>query len=240
MANKKLTIAGALLLGIVFTVIWLLLSNPRLYPIKTIQIQASYQHINPDTLQNTITAHLTGNFFTLDVRQLKKSILQLPWVYSVDIKRVWPDKLIVYITEQTAVACWNNNALFNAAGQIFQPGTGTARRAPTCPADLPQLQGPTDQIVEVWQHYQQMNSLLFSKLGLTISKLTFDPQGIWQLTLDNHIKVYLQNTDNEQQLMLFIKAYPKVIVGKIKRIDSVDMRYNETGFAIKWKNSHSN
>ena len=40
--------------------------------------------------------------------------------------------------------------------------------------------------------------------------------------------------------MLFIKAYPKVIVGKIKRIDSVDMRYNETGFAIKWKNSHSN
>ena len=232
MINKITSVIPKLLLilsliGLVY--LYIFFKNPNHFPIKNVQIEATYQHINPQTLQQTAAPYAHGGFFSLNVAKIKKNLLQIPWVYAVDIKRSWPDGIVVNITEQRPVARWNGSSLLNSDADIFTPDKSTF------PDDLPLLSGPDDQAVEVWQHYQDINQSL-SAIGLGVTQLDLDAQGSWHMLLSNGITVLLGNTNIINQLQMFIKAYPKIIEARGDDVARVDLRYN-TGLAIKWKKS---
>jgi cell division protein FtsQ len=161
------------------------------------------------------------------VDKIKQSILQLPWVYAVSINRVWPNKLVIKITEQQAMARWNNNALLNSNADIFIPN------AADLPNDLPNLFGPNDQAEEVWHSYQEMNQAI-KNLGLDITGLGLNSQGCSRLVLNNGINVILGNEAIMKRFYEFIKVYPKIIGVNGKNVANVDLRYSN-GLAIKWK-----
>lgn len=206
---------------------WSVLKDPQIFPINEVKIKATYQHIDPQTIQHAIASYVNSSFFAVDITSIKKQLLQLPWVYMVFVNRVWPDKIFVKITEQTAVVQWNNNSLLNSDGEIFTPSKSTF------PGNLPALFGPEDQVEEIWQYYQQMNQALV-KLGLTIIQASSDERGLWQLVLSNSINLMLGNTDIMNKFYMFVKVYPKIIGANGGRVKNIDLRY-ANGLAIKWK-----
>lgn len=201
--------------------------NPNNFPIKNIQIEASYQHINPQTLQQVIAPYIKGSFFSLNISKISKHIMALPWIYAVDISRIWPDGIIINVTEQTPIARWNNNSLLNSNADIFSPDKSTM------PDNLPLLSGPDDQAAEVLQYYEIMSQAL-SAINLKIVQLDLDAQGSWHLLLNDGITALLGNTNVMSRLQTFIKVYHKVVGKKEKDVARIDLRYN-TGFSIKWK-----
>jgi cell division protein FtsQ len=206
---------------------WSVLKNPQIFPINEVKVEATYQHIDPQTIQHAMASYVNSSFFAVDITSIKKQLLQLPWVYIVFVNRVWPDKVIVKITEQTAVAQWNNNSLLNSNGEVFTPSKSTF------PDNLPALFGPEDQVTEVWQYYQQMNQIL-TELGLKIIRVNTDDRGSWQLILNNDINLMLGNNNIMNKFYMFIKVYPKIIGTNSNRVISVDLRY-ANGLAIRWK-----
>jgi len=218
-----------LIVLIVLGIFWLRteFNNPLFFPINQVQIKATYQHLDPENIQKTIAPFVNANFFSIKVNQIKQSILQLPWVYAVSINRVWPNKLVIKITEQQAAARWNNNALLNSNADIFIPN------AADLPDDLPNLFGPDDQAEEVWHSYQQMNQAI-KNLDLGITGLGLNSQGCWRLVLNNGINVILGNEAIMKRFYKFIKVYPKIIGANGENVANVDLRYSN-GLAIKWK-----
>ena len=228
--NKIATLIPKLLLilllaGLIYG--YFFFKNPDNFPVKNIQIEASYQHINPQALQQVIAPYIKGGFFSLNVSKIRKHIMELPWVYAVNISRTWPDGIVINVSEQIPVACWNGNSLLNSDGDIFTPDKSTM------PDNLPLLLGTDDQAVEVLQYYGVMNQDL-SAINLAITQLDLDAQGSWHLLLNNGITVLLGNSSIVNRLQIFIKAYHKVIGAKEKDVARVDLRYN-AGFSIKWK-----
>lgn len=207
---------------------WFFLRNPSIFPIEDVMVKATYEHVNSQDLQQIIMPYTKASFFGVDVRDLQHDLLQLPWVYAANISRVWPNKLLVQITEQHPVAVWNGNSLLNLDIKIFTPAVVTM------PTDLPELIAPDPgKAREVWYYYQQMSQLL-QPLELTIKSLKLSADGGWDLVLDNGIKVYLGNVNFIKRLGRFINAYSEVIEPKSDKIYSIDLRYS-SGFAIQWK-----
>lgn len=218
------------IIGLITTVLWAwrLFHNPQFMPIKSVKLVATYQHIDQPTLAKIITPYITDTgLFAIEVEQLKQGLLQQPWIYSVLIKRIWPDEIEIDLVEQQAVVLWNNDGLLNSQGIKFTPDKKTF------PVDLPLLQGPEGQEQQVFKQYNQFNSML-APLNLKVNELELNSRGSWQMILSNNILVILGRTDIEQRLNRLLAVYPEMFANRAQDVISVDLRYTE-GLAVKWR-----
>lgn len=206
---------------------WSLLKNPNFMPIKTVKIDASYQHLNPQNLQDIIAPYVSTGLFSVDVENLKRQLLQQPWIYNVLIRRVWPDELEIQIDEQQTVAIWNKTELVNVEGDVFIPPIKTF------PQGLPLFQGPDGQQQIVLQQYQQFSGIL-APLHLTINEIHLNPRHSWQLKLNDGTTLLLGRGDVIPRLNRFVAIYPKIFTDPHQQAQKVDLRYSN-GLAVEWK-----
>lgn len=203
------------------------LRNPENFPIERVTIIAPYEHITPKMLQEVVSAFAARGFFGLDVISLKQRLLALTWVYSVVIKRAWPDTIVITVFEQKAVAAWNDEALLNQEGKIFRPLKSSF------PDKLPLLSGADTNAIQVWQNYQAMQAQL-NPLHFNIARLSLDEQGFWHAILNDGGEIFISYANPLVHLNDFIAAYPKIIESHHgEHWRSIDLRY-EDGVAIKW------
>ena len=204
------------------------LQNPDNFPIARVRIVAPYEHITPKVLQDIVSTFALRGFFGLNVIALKQQLLALPWVYSVSIKREWPDTIVISVIEQKAAAAWNDQALLNQEGGIFRPEKASF------PNDLPLLFGADSEAAQVWRNYQDMQMRL-NPLHFNITHLQLDTQGFWHATLSDGSEIFINATNSLERLQDFILAYPKIIESHHdSRWRTIDLRY-EDGMAVKWE-----
>ena len=170
------------------------------------------------------------NFFTVDIEAIQHQLEDMPWVYSVSIRKRWPDTLKIHIVEQSIVAIWNDHALLNRFGEIVKASPDKVRD------NYVKLYGEDDQSNDVLNDYLKMNQLL--KVNkLKVASLKNDKRHTSNIILQNGIALHLGQEQKLDRIQRFLSVYP-LIQEKydINTIDYVDLRY-DTGFAIGWKTS---
>ncbi len=225
---SAVVIASLICLGYWF---YLQLENPATLPFKWIKIDASANHIPARQLKQTVKSHINGGFFSIDIKKLKQSLVELPWIESVSVRKIWPSTLEIIVQERQPVARWGEKALINKQGTLFYP------KPKTIPQDLPLLLGPDESAKKVLSQYQQFNQEL-STLGLSIRELRLSQRLAWHLLLRNGIELMLGRNKMMQRLRLFTQLYPRIIGAQGKRVARVDLRY-PNGLAIRWRKSAS-
>ncbi len=211
---------------------WQFLRDPVRFPVRTVKVEAGYQHVDKQTLAQIVMPYVERGFFGLKVRSLKQHIAQLPWVAQASVVRVWPDKIIIQIQEQQAVAQFGNAALINEQGQLFRPPVNTF------PANLPVLNGNEDKTTKLWQYYQEMNAVLMP-LQLSIRELDLNNRQSVNLVLSNGTVVLLGHNQILSRLQRFVKVYPQIFTSTNAHAERVDLRY-ENGLTIKWASNNTN
>ncbi|WP_423202726.1 cell division protein FtsQ/DivIB [Legionella nagasakiensis] len=206
--------------------IYLFLADAQRFPINTVKIVATYQHITRKQLEDVLTNYLNTSFFSLPVRQLHADLNSLAWVKQVSIGRIWPDTLKITLTEKMPIAVWNDSFLTND-GQLFKVEINRSD------LDLPQLSGPENQQRDVLQIYQKLSKIL-SKYGLRAISLQLSNNQAWELALANGVQLRLGKRDIERRLQRFCSAYPTLFADKPEQLSSVDLRYAR-GMAVQWK-----
>ncbi|MFZ5523633.1 MAG: cell division protein FtsQ/DivIB [Pseudomonadota bacterium] len=223
-------IANALLacsvIGVLFGAGYYLMNLPGAFPLRSVSLNASPQNVAAEQVLRVLRTEVQGNLITVDIDRLRRSLEQLPWVRSVDIRRELPDRLAVLLEEHQALARWNDSKLVNVQGEVF---IAESERV------MPSFVGPEGTSAEVAQRYAEF-SRQFDALDLRATQLALSPRHAWQIRLSNGMVLELGREDVRQRLARFVAVYPYT-KGRIqKTADSgavhVDLRYRN-GFAVR-------
>jgi cell division protein FtsQ len=221
------TFTGLLLLGAMVGSIWAFSYwEPRLLPVRIIEVQGELHHHSSELLRETLVKRLQGGFLTADLSDLKQAAEELAWVGGASIRRVWPDRLQVRVVEHRPVARWKGDGLVTAEGIVFRPRG-------VIPAGLPMLVGDEQRSRELVQRYLKWRDSLMMA-GQLIDTVSVDARGAWSLDLVSGMRLELGTDDIEQRLTRFIAAAPQLEAAGRARV--VDLRYSN-GFAVKWATS---
>ena len=221
---RQLNILAGFLVGLVvlacsLTALQMALRSP-LWPVRDVTIQGELRHTIRPEIEAALHGRVHGNFFSVDVVEVRDALERLPWVRRAAVRRVWPDSLEATLEEHVALARWGESALVNTYGERFPGGTNQ---------QLPRLSGPRGSEGEVARRYARFNQLL-APLGAQVEEVILTPRLAWQLKLSNGVRLALGRDADaaEQRLERFVQSAAKGVV----RYDYVDLRY-PNGFALR-------
>ncbi len=211
---------------------------PSAFRVDRVKVEGVLEHIDPTPLAKVVSAAVDGNFFSLDLNRVERAVADLPWVYSVTVRRVWPRSIHVTVIEQHPVARWGKSHWLNTDGQVI---TLTPASDLT---ELVQLDGPDGASFRVLERYRKWQTRL-AKYGLKIRRVTLSPRRAWTLaispmswTVDRgdgigaaEFDVILGNRDTEARLQRFVRSYGTLLYQQAGELDRVDMRY-PNGIAV--------
>ncbi len=207
----------------------LLLVSP-LFPLREIDVRGALAHIGRTDIESACQSSVHGNFFAANLGVLRAALQRLPWVRSVDVRRIWPDRLRVSIEEHVALARWGDAALVDTYGDLFAGSTD---------AKLPLLAGPPGTEHEVTARYRLFAQLL-APLATPLERVILSPRYAWQLRLANGLDIELGRdlaTDPvDARLARFVAVYPALRSDLAQRAEYVDLRY-PNGFALRLPDS---
>ncbi len=220
----SLLILCALLLSA--RMVYLFLADPQRFPIETVKIIASYQHVTRKQIESVLTDYLNDSFVMLPINRLEADLTTLNWAHHVQIERIWPGTLKITLVENAPVAIWNES-LMTADGKLFNIGKEQAD------SELPRLSGPKQQQADILQMYEKLSNIL-TIYGLHASGLQLRDNQAWELVLSNGVQLHLGKRDLEKRLTRFCRAWPAVFADKPEQLSTVDLRYAR-GMAVQWK-----
>ncbi|AFJ02034.1 Cell division protein FtsQ [Methylophaga frappieri] len=196
-------------------------------PVRHVTIEGDIRHTDRDVLQQAVRPYVKGSFVDVDVAAIRRVTQALPWIESIQVRRVWPDTLHLVVTEHQAVARWNKAGLVSHRGQVFYP------EANTLPTGLVHLYGPTGSSEMMSRRLVAMQRDL-NGIGLKIKSLHMDKRRSWAMTFQNSLQLRLGRANSEARLQRFIKVYAAQLTDYQAQIAVIDMRYTN-GMAVQWK-----
>lgn len=232
---KTLLMAG--LFGGIITAVWYFNPQEKLQqfahrPIKQVQIEGAFQFISSEVLQRRIELYVKDSFLGLELSDLKQKLEQNPWIDSVAIARVWPDRLIVRVVEQQPIAQWGKKGFLNMRGDIVEVEKTTKIHA------LPLLQGDDRYAQEIMGQYLRVGKLL-AQQDLVLAAVELDDTRAWTLRLQSGITIKLGRERLWEKLQYLLTAKSGELGKDFHNIQLVDMRY-PSGFAVTWKSAEAN
>lgn len=219
-------------LGLVAAVVGMVWGLPkaieRLNPvIEQVAVHGTLNRLEQQHLQRQLEQVARGRFFTIDLEAVRAPLLGLPWIRSVEVKRIWPAAIAVTVVEQQPVARWGERGLLNDAGEPFYPPSIEGYE------QLPMLAGPTHLGKEILARYQQIRQRL-ELAGVPCRGLGYDPAAGWWLRLDGEIKVQLGSRDIEQRIDHLASLLRNSLKPALSRVAAIDMRYPSAA-AVRWR-----
>jgi cell division protein FtsQ len=201
-------------------------------PITKINVQGDLSYISQQAVQQRIAPYVASSFFTIDLASMRTELETMPWIAHAEVRRVWPDQVVIRLEEQLPVARWGDESLLNNQGQAFTP------RELANYEHLPQLFGPQRAQQQVMQQYQVLSQLL-RPLGFSIARLELRERGSWFLTTGPGsagpgIELLLGRGNLVEKMRRFIAIYDKTLKEQITNIARIDLRY-ANGLAVGWR-----
>ncbi|AIL32323.1 cell division protein FtsQ/DivIB [Basilea psittacipulmonis] len=199
------------------------------------------KNVSPNLLNNALIAKISGNFFTVNLDSVAQQVKQVPWVRSVQVRRLWPNGLVLYVEEHEPFAYWNSTQMIDTWGDVFTPSNFQE----SADMNLLHFQGPENSAKLVVKRYQYLAKML-SKIHLSVESITLNDRYAWNIRLDNGITLLLSRDevaesleDNDtdkvfnERISRFVNAWKEIqAFNKEHSIAIIDLRYSK-GFAVK-------
>jgi len=230
-ATRALLVVAAL--GVLGWVgVWLM--RHPVWTVQRIVVVGDVARQNAATLRAHLAApphgDLQGSFLSLDLQRWRAVFESAPWVRQAVVRREFPNRLRVILTEHQAVAWWGeagSGRLVNAQGEVFEAGFDA-------PDELPELEGPAGRSKEVLGLWQRLREETM-RLGLGLDRLELDERGTWRATLDNGAHLELGRGEPDAlvaRLQRFTTTLSQVTPRPAQRLQSADLRY-PSGYALR-------
>ena len=203
--------------------------NSQLFPLRTVSVLGAPQHLDAAAVERALDGRVTGNFFGVDLVAVRSAMESIPWVRRVEVRRHWPDTIVVKVEEHEALANWRDEQLVNTYGELFEGQVA---------AELPRFSGPNGTEAVVTAHYREFAQRL-AALQMRITSIELSPRHAWELKLAGEERGLTIMLGREQarysaadRLQRFVAMYPATVGPLHRNVGDVDLRY-PNGFALR-------
>ena len=204
------------------------------FDLRHIELRAAdadgLRHVNANAVRAAAVGRLSGNFFTMRLEDARRVFESVPWVAAVSLRRAWPDRLVVTLTEHRAIAVWDDGRLLADSGQLFVANVAEAE----VHGPLPLVDAPPRFGAEVARRLPQFTAHLAS-LGLAVDAIEVSDRASWTLRTDGGLAIEVGRDDPpgrlEERLALIASHYPAVAAQLGADLVRIDARYPQ-GFAV--------
>ena len=195
-------------------------------PLRAVTLTGELVRVDAQAVQERLAGRVTGNFFGVNLDEVRRLVGEAAWVRHVEVRREWPDRLVVRIEEHRPLARWTGGRLVSEQGELFEGSSDAA---------LPQLAGPPGSERDVTRRYLAMRERL-APIGLEPVQVTLSPRHAWQARLSNGLVLALGRIadaevaeparDGVDVLGRSVHEQPReldhVLVGELPRLAEVD------------------
>jgi len=201
------------------------------FTIKEIEYKGEFVLVDQQLVDQATKDVLIGNFFTVNLEQIKSTLEQLNWVRSVDVDKRWPSKVSISIKEYKPEMRWYSGGWVVKSGELVNlPISHNSSEYD----NLPILHGHHLDVAllrekfDLWQNYLLTENLKILRLDRSDSNSWIaylqNQQQQFQLRLGSSNKL-------EQRLQQFLSLYHQN-PEHFQALEYVDARY-PNGVAIK-------
>jgi cell division protein FtsQ len=230
--RQVLPVAAAILVVVLVTAagaaVYSWLGRSRLFSVRDIDMNRC-AYVTRDEVSGILSGAAQGNIWSLSSREIGRRLLTHPWVRSVSVRKVFPDRLVVRIEERKPAAMVNLDALY----YVDEEGTIFKRLTAYDPKNFPIVTGfsrgeLTARDAVTLQNLRKTLDLLRSTesgvLRQNISEVHFDAQeGYTLVTRDTGLQLKIGMMDFREAMKRIEEAIPKLTrVGQARGI--VDLK----------------
>ncbi len=212
-------------------------SRQPTFHIRQLTIDGELHRNNLPTVRANALPRITGDYFSVDLRQAREVFESVPWVRQAVVRRVWPNELRVTLEEHQPAAYWSHDErddqLVNVQGEVFDANVGDVEDE-----QLPTLKAPSSATAE---QAQQMLSMLnqlkpvLAPLGADIDTLELNDRGTWSVLLTDDAVIQLgRGTPEEiiERTARFVRTLPQLQAQYGQPLAYADLRYPK-GYAVQ-------
>lgn len=196
-------------------------------PVEQVEIQGELEFQTHKQIADIINHYVVNGFVSVDLQQLQKELVALPWIHEVAIKRKMEQGLLIQLQEQKPVAYWNHDSLINQYGEVFTPES-----VPVI-AGLPVFSGKDH--AKVLGVYQRVLATL-PEAHLPLRAVEVDARNVVQVSLSTQTELVMNYLQLAEQLERWRVIADAGLSRKLNEVKRVDLRYSN-GAAVSWKNN---
>ena len=200
--------------------LWAILDKP----IDTLVVKGDMTPAERTRIRDALIDANVEGILSTDLADFEDTLKSMGWARGVDIRRKWPNKLIVNIRKESPVAKWGMDDYLAADGSLLQ----LPDQYPNLPTLRSSVSNP-QQSMEVYRLLQQFAS----RQALRIMDLSESAEGEWVVEFANGLALHLGSSKINARMKRFLRAYSSVLREKVAIIDYVDARY-PSGIAVKF------
>jgi len=219
MIRNLLAVAMIVAIGLAAWSVWLQLDRP----VRSVRVEGALTAAEQRAIREVVSHSLKPGILSLDLDDLGTRIHDLSWPRTVEVRRLWPDALVIRVEKEAVVAAWGDGGYLNSAGAVVTLADGSE--------DVPTLataMAPPRRAMEV---YQMLASRLQPR-GLRIARLEENELGEWLVTLGDGMSIALGNEAIGDRLARFLTAWDRGLSDRADQITHVDTRYGN-GVAVR-------
>lgn len=192
--------------------------------------QQKLTRVTAEELRRAGVTRIDGNFFTVNLADVRARFEAAPWIRHAEVRRVWPNRIEVSIEEHRPLAHWADGRLVNTFGELFSARLGNAEES----AQLLRFGGPEGTQRLVTQRYDELANQL-RRISMRPKEVTLSDRQAWSARLDNGITLLIGRDEGVaimERVSRWAAVYPQVQSRIKERTEVIDLRY-PNGFAVR-------
>ena len=229
--KKKITII--LLLIIIILIAFIIknnLNNEKTYfQITDITIDLkNIENSSVDDIREVAKKYVRSkSFFNVDINYLQSKIENIDWISSANIRRSYPNEIIIFVTEHIPIAIWNNKDYLNQYGEIFTANKKNNK--------FPILISKNNKNKIIFEYLSLFsNDLIRHNINEKVVKIIEDDIRSISVILSSGITIKLGSKNVKEKIDIFFKVYQTLNSSDLSKMRYIDMRYSN-GFSVGWK-----
>lgn len=208
--------------------------------VQVVSLGAPIANLTKSDIRQAIEQAGKGTALTTPLHDLRAVLKEHIWVREVSMRRVWPNRLLVWVEEHEPIAIWADGQLINSYGELFsaEADLGLVQQRLGC--QMPRLVGPVGSQQRVMERAIAIQDEL-DAYKRVLTRLELTEQLSWKAVLDSVLLVELGRdqlpsspVDRLQGLLMRLESLEASLERKsgLQKVALADLRY-ANGFAFR-------
>lgn len=198
------------------------------FQVQSVRISGEFTRVSKSDIERAVKPLLVPGLIRVDLDALRRAALEVPGVRDATVRRVWPDRIEIFVIERVAVARWASGGFIEVDGTHFTPADDDG------PAEsLPLLAGPEGSQQRVLDLHIVLEREL-DPLGKPLDGTELTRRGVLYARLQDGPRLVMRPEAVGDSVGFYAKALARLMAGRLHEVERVDFRY-PTGFAVRMR-----